>query len=286
MTCRSIPKLGAIGCSRQRQNDLVPATSGGFGCGMALLALKLILTPALIVAVSLAARRWGPKNGGLAAGLPLTSAPVSAFLVAEQGADFAAKAAVGTVAGVASVGAFCFTYSLLAKRWGWVVCTSVSILCFLLVSGILRLVALDLIASALVTAGVLSAVLAFFPRAVTRRVVTQRPPWDLPGRAVAATALVLLLTGAAPILGAHLSGLISPFPVFANVLAAFSHAHDGPGASTLLLKGIVLASFAFESFFLVVGWGLVHWGIGLTYAIATLVAMAVSWMTYHLEYAA
>lgn len=252
---------------------------------MALLAFKLILTPLLIVAVSLAGRRWGPKAGGLLAGLPLTSAPVSAFLAAEQGTDFATKAAVGTLSGVGSVGVFCLAYALVAKRWGWVVCTSVSILCFLLVTGVFRLVALKMIASIFVTAGVLGAVLAYLPRAVMQPVVRQRSAWDLLARAVAATAIVLLLTWAAPILGARLSGLLSPFPVFAIVLASFSHAHDGPGASTLLLRGIVLASFAFAGFFLVVGWGLPRWGIGLTFAIATAVATAISWMTYHLDHA-
>jgi len=253
---------------------------------MTLLAFKLILTPVLIVAVSLVGRRWGPKTGGLLAGLPLTSAPVSAFLAVEQGTDFAAKAAVGTLSGVGSVGVFCLAYVLAAKRWGWVVCTSVGILCFLFVTGVFRLVALGLIASLLVTASVLGAVLVSLPRGVTRAVVRQRPAWDLPGRALAATGLVLLLTGAAPILGARLSGLLSPFPVFASVLAAFSHAHDGPGASMLLLRGIVLASFGFAGFFLVAGWGLPRWGIEFTFAVASVVAMAISWLTYHLDHAA
>ena len=94
---------------------------------MDLFALKLLLTPSLIVAVSLAGRRWGPKAGGLLAGLPLTSAPVSAFLAIEQGPDFAAKAAVGALSGVCSVGAFCLAYALVARRWGWPVCTSVGV---------------------------------------------------------------------------------------------------------------------------------------------------------------
>jgi hypothetical protein len=253
---------------------------------MALLAFKLILTPALIVAVSLAGRRWGPKTGGLLAGLPLTSAPVSVFLAVEQGPDFAANAAVGTLSGVASVGVFCLAYALLAKRRGWVVSTLVAIICFLFFTGVFCLVAPGLVSSVLVTVGVLGAVLASFPRAVAQSAARQSPAWDLPGRAVAATTLVLLLTGAAPMLGARLSGLLSPFPVFANVLAAFAHSHDGPGVSMLLLRGIVLASFGFAGFFLVVGWGLPRWGIGLTFAVATVIAMTISWMTYYLDHAA
>jgi hypothetical protein len=74
--------------------------------------------------------------------------------------------------------------------------------------------------------------------------------------------------------------------VFANVLAAFSHAHDGPGSSTLLLRGNVLGSFGFAGFFLVVAWGLPSWGIGFTFAFAAVIAMAVSWIMYRFDHAA
>ena len=61
-----------------------------------ILVLKLVVTPLLISAATLVARRWGPGVGGWLAGFPLTSAPVSVFLALEQGPDFAAGAAVGT----------------------------------------------------------------------------------------------------------------------------------------------------------------------------------------------
>lgn len=44
---------------------------------MQLLLIKLLLTPLSMLAVSWAARRWGPGIGGLLAGLPLTSGPIS-----------------------------------------------------------------------------------------------------------------------------------------------------------------------------------------------------------------
>jgi hypothetical protein len=253
---------------------------------MTLLVFKLILTPALIVAVSLAVRRWGPKAGGLLAGLPLTSAPVFAFLAVEQGPAFATRAAAGTLSGVGSVGAFCLAYAVVAKHYGWVVCTSVGIMCFLLFTGIFHLVDLGLISGVIVTVGFLGVVIAAFPHALAKSATRQPPAWDLPGRAIAATALVLLLTGAAPTLGAYLSGLLSPFPVFANVLAAFSHTHDGPEASILLLRGIVLASFGFAGFFLVASWGLPRWGLTTALAIAALVAMATNWTAYQIDHAA
>jgi hypothetical protein len=80
---------------------------------MSLLAIKLIVTPLVVLAATLAARRWGDAVGGWLVGLPLTSAPVSVFLAIEQGPAFAAQAADGSIAGVVSQAAFC----LATPRW-------------------------------------------------------------------------------------------------------------------------------------------------------------------------
>src|SRR5918992_1631966 len=63
------------------------------------LVLKLVLTPLLIAAASLAGRRWGPAVSGWFVGLPLTSGPIAFFLALEHGVAFAAAAAVGALAG-------------------------------------------------------------------------------------------------------------------------------------------------------------------------------------------
>src|SRR5262249_57033317 len=47
------------------------------------------------------------------------------------------------------------------------------------------------------------------------------PRCDIPVRMLAATAVVVAITSFAPVLGSHLAGLLSPFPVFAAVLAVF-----------------------------------------------------------------
>src|ERR687892_341341 len=80
--------------------------------------LKILLTPALIAAATLLARRWGPGVGGTLAGLPLTSTPVSIFLALEQGPVFAAAAACGTLLGLLSQAALCLAYSWSARRAG------------------------------------------------------------------------------------------------------------------------------------------------------------------------
>jgi hypothetical protein len=67
---------------------------------MSLLAVKLVPTPLVVLAASLAARRWGDVVGGWLVGLPLTSGPVALFLARERGPAFAADAAAGSLAGV------------------------------------------------------------------------------------------------------------------------------------------------------------------------------------------
>jgi hypothetical protein len=69
---------------------------------MSLLEIKLMLmlTPPIVRAGWLVARRWGGAIGRWLVGLPLTSAAVSVFLAVEQGPHFAAEAANGSLAGV------------------------------------------------------------------------------------------------------------------------------------------------------------------------------------------
>src|SRR5271157_2814721 len=94
---------------------------------MSLLAIKLVVTPLVVLIASLAARRWGDAVGGWLVGLPLTSGPVSVFLAIEQGPSFAAQAAEGSIAGVVSQAAFCIGYGALA-RWGVTVALAVGTL--------------------------------------------------------------------------------------------------------------------------------------------------------------
>src|SRR5712691_2804961 len=83
------------------------------------LFLKLVLTPALIGAASLAGRRWGPAVSGWLVGLPFTSAPVALFLAIDHGPSFAAAAALGTLAGTISQTLFALAYGWLALRYRW-----------------------------------------------------------------------------------------------------------------------------------------------------------------------
>ncbi|MCI0356680.1 MAG: hypothetical protein L0099_16845 [Acidobacteria bacterium] len=144
-----------------------------------MLALKLTLTPLLIGAVSLAGRRWGPAISGWLVGLPLTSGPVVLFLALEQGREFAAQTARGTLLGLISLAAFCLVYSLLAARSGWRASTLGGWSAYFGVTLILNGVQTSLWVAFSAAVVTLALCLAVFPRASSAAQVAQPPDWEI-----------------------------------------------------------------------------------------------------------
>jgi hypothetical protein len=250
---------------------------------MNVLLLKLALTPALIGAVSVAGRRWGPSVSGWLVGLPLTSGPVALFLALGQGSAFGARAAVGILAGTLSVGVFCLVYSWLAFPCAWWLTLPASWLVFLAATLGLQQVTLPpslLLYITVVT--LLLVVLALLPRAAARHRVTAPPRWDIPARILIATAFVLALTNSAAALGPQLSGLLAPFPLYTTILAVFTHRLEGPAAVAQFMRGVVLGLFAFSTYFLIVAILLVPAGITIAFLAATLVALGIQATTLRL----
>jgi hypothetical protein len=78
---------------------------------------------------------------------------------------------------------------------------------------------------------------------------------------LAATAIVVLITTLAPVLGSHLAGLLSPFPAFGAVLALFTHHTHGAGGAVQVLDGLLLGLLAPAVFFLVLALALPSIGL-------------------------
>ena len=81
-------------------------------------------------------------------------------------------------------------------------------------------------------------------------------------------------------MGAKLSGLLAPFPVFVLILSAFTHHQMGPGAASNLVRGVIIGSFSFAAFFAVVAVWLTDLDIAATYAAAALASATVSGAVY------
>src|SRR5262249_22926845 len=90
-----------------------------------------------------------------------------------------------------------------------------------------------------------------------------------------ATIFVLLLTGLAPQLGPHLTGLLAPFPIFGTVLGVFAHAQAGRSAAVRLLRGLLVGLLSFASFFIVAGTLITRVAILPTFAAAVLATVII-----------
>ena len=240
----------------------------------ATLTVKLLLTPALVAFATLAARRWGSQVGGWLVGFPLTSAPVTAILVLERGERFAAAAALAIVLGVLSAAAFALVYSRCSARLPWPACLLLGMVAFSVATLLLSRVGLLPLLAAVVTAALLRLALALMPAPPLTPSPVRPPAWDLPARMVVAAAFVLALTGVAGRLGPTFTGLLSPFPLFAAVLAVFAHVNDGPASAVAVLRGLMTGLYGFAAFFLVLGLLLVPAGPLVAFACATLAVIA------------
>ena len=86
---------------------------------MTLLALKLLLGAALVVGASLAARRFGPRVGGVVAGLPAITAPILIVLALDHGNSFAADAATASLLAMVGLLAFVVVYAAVCPHVRW-----------------------------------------------------------------------------------------------------------------------------------------------------------------------
>jgi hypothetical protein len=233
---------------------------------MALLLLKLSLTPLLVGGASLAARRWGPRVGGWLVALPLTSGPVALYVALDQGAAFAAGTAEGSIAGLLGDAAFALGYGWLARRFGWLGSMLGGFGCFGVAAVALQpLVHGPAIVLFTVVAATMAVLLRLAPPAATAGGPTPLPRWDIPARMVVGTAIVLVITAAATTLGPQVSGILAAFPVYVTVLAVFAHRLEGPGQAIGVARGLQVGLFGTIVFFLVVTSTIEPFGIALAF---------------------
>ena len=249
---------------------------------MGMLALKLSITPILILAASLAGRRWGEAVGGWLVGLPLTSGPVAFFLSLDQGPAFAEQAAAGSLAGTAAQACFGFCYFWAAERAAWPLALGAGALAFAAAGATLQGLGLPHLALFPIAIAALTLALRAMPAQSVRRVVAALPIWDIPARMTVATALVVSVTAGAAALGPRLSGLLATYPIFATVLAVFAHRLQGSAAARQVLRGLLMGLYGFASFFVVLSLLLPRTSLALAFMGASLAAMLVQGVSFKL----
>ncbi|WP_341520131.1 hypothetical protein AABC73_16710 [Pseudomonas sp. G.S.17] len=241
--------------------------------------LKLLITPALMLAISLAAKRWGTQIGGLLSGLPITSALVMLFLSLEQGAAFASAAVPGALAGLAAIQATYLFYLLVTLRVsalpGCIAAVVFYAAAALLMSG-LGLLALSVIATLLL---VILIIVATSKQAKTSAApYVPVPRWVIPMRMLTATLLLLAITASAKWLGPVFSGLLAPIPVIAWPLAVFAHVQGGRHELSAIVRGNAIGAVGVVGFYLTLKNSILQWGAFASITTAVVLAVVATFV--------
>ena len=190
------------------------------------------------------------------AGLPLTSGPISIYLCAEQGADFAASAAAHSILSLTPVTLFSIVYALLAGSFPMSGCLLSGFSVFLLVLYFLQRLSLSFWQTWMMGVLAISFGLLSIPNNLPLKSQVHYPRWDLPARILCAIAMVFLITLSASVLGPQWSGLLSPIPVLAWPLCGFVHRQQGSDAARLVLRGILEGAYGVLIFYTIIAAGL------------------------------
>jgi len=240
-----------------------------------LLALKLLIVPALLAVISYAGRRWGPGVAGWLAGFPSLTGPVLFFLALERGPEFTTQAAVLSLSAVFSAVCFGVAYAWACTRLPWygaLACAYATWTAAVQLLAHLPLTAAWSLGLALAT---LFAAPRLFPRSQGHWGSGALPAWEIVLRMAAGAAMVLAVTGMAKALGPAWTGLFAAFPVMSTVLAVFSQRANGPGFVVAMLRAMVGGFYAYIVYCLSVAMLLEHWGIAATFVLAVVAAVVV-----------
>lgn len=239
--------------------------------------LKLLITPALMLAISMAARRWGAGVAGLLSGLPVTSALVMLFLSLEQGTEFASLAVPGALAGLAAIQATYLSYFLMTRQvsalTGCVAALAVYGAAAFVVSHT-GLLALSITATLLLVVLILAVTSKQTPPRAASYVAL--PRWAIPMRMLTATLLLLAITASATWLGPVVSGLLAPIPVIAWPLAVFAHVQGGRHELAAIIRGNAIGAVGVVGFYLTLKYSIQQWGALLSVTAAVLLAVVVT----------
>ncbi|MFC5462174.1 hypothetical protein [Massilia niabensis] len=238
-------------------------------------ALKLFLVPILIWLVTLAGRRWGPGVAGWLSAFPIVAGPILFALTLEQGPEFAAHAAEGTLLAVVALLVFSVAYAWAAMRFGVAGSMALALLAYGMAVAALQALSLPLAGAFVLVWCALLAATRLFPGVAPSVAASSPRRSDLPWRMLAGAVLVFAVTTGAAQLGARLSGFFAMFPVMSTVLVGFAHASLGRGNAVALLRGMVTGYFGFSVFCAVLALQLREGALAPAFGLALGCALAV-----------
>jgi uncharacterized membrane protein (GlpM family) len=207
------------------------------------LALKMAMTAAVVVVVSLVVERSGPFIGALIAALPTAAGAAYVILAIEHPPSFIAASTIGSLASNADVSIFAAIYIVLAQRRGLLTSLGVAIGVWFGVT-----VVFQLFDWTPLTAVVLNAVVFAVTVPLSWRYRTSGPPpkflrtaFDIPLRAITAAVVVAVVTTASYSIGSFASGMFAVFPIVLCSTIVILHPRVGGKAAASVLAHAQIA---------------------------------------------
>ncbi|TVP43599.1 MAG: hypothetical protein EA345_16655 [Halomonas sp.] len=217
---------------------------------LSLIFVKWLSTTLVVVCVSLAAVRLGPKIGGVLAGMPIVLGPGYFFMIREQSDSFVADAALGSLQAMLATLLFCLSYVLLAKRLGAFVSVACAALIWILAAAIA-----DQLPGGVYLALALFGVTLLFSRAYINSIGLSSKPvaapvrWgDLLVRGVLAGAVVCLATILLVNFDPAISGIVLSFPIGMLTIALTLHQRYGVEVARVTLANTQLGMLSLVAF--------------------------------------
>ncbi|MCV6625262.1 MAG: hypothetical protein OIF38_04150, partial [Cellvibrionaceae bacterium] len=198
-----------------------------------LFLIKIAITLAVVIGLSVVAERVSPKIAGILAGYPHGIAIALYFIGVEQGASFAAQSAVYAIGGLAANLAMCYAYFRLcnARTWRNILITATgSVIVFLLASAALQPIELTQALASGVTLVVIILIASLMKHTADMK-IAGKPKVGFGAvlvRGGLASVTVLLITGLANVVGPAWSGLLAGFPIATFPLLLILHHGYGP----------------------------------------------------------
>ena len=261
-----------------------------------LLLIKVAVSIATVIGLSLIAEHVNPRIAGLLSGYPLGTAIALFFIGYEISPEFAAEGAVYTLAGFASTLMLTTGYLFGMNRlttakelnhpakqqlqetgsWLAIALASISGVALFLISGL----AIDQLELNLITAACLPTLAIigclWFYRHIPETQVTKRVAMSMSVllfRAITAALIVVLITGAAHLVPSSTAGILAAFPISMFPFLVLMHRTYGPGKALTVIKHYPTGLGSLMVYATGVAWfyptlGLL-WGTLLSLALAT-----------------
>lgn len=247
---------------------------------------KAMLTAVTVAAVLMTAQLFGRRLAGLVAGLPVIVAPSLLWLAAEQGVDFAARSAIGSLSACGAAAVFALVYERAARVRGALASMAAALSAGGVVAWALAALtggrhglAIALLAAALLCALAMHALPVAPPAARPARGGRR----ELLLTSALAGVISALIAMTAALLGPFWSGLLASLPVISSAVLMHQHLTATHADRQRFLRGyaaglIGKAAFA-AAFAASAGW--LGGGVSMLMSLALGLSVALAATTSH-----